>query len=243
MSATHTEAEEEESSMSMSIFFILFVLGQYDMTIKNQFCLLGFNRMLYGNCMSLHAVIFFVLSVLALCILVVHLLIKTDFHYLPESVAVIFVGKYCVCHYNIIAHGMNTIAQYVAVSSYLSDSLFGRNSSCMHACSHSISGLFVGLVVKLLALAKIANWQAEEHFPPTMFFLILLPPIIFESGYNLHKVCTKGFVGSALKWRFIYQLKSVTCLLESAMFYFREISFKILAQFYCLLFLALSYRL
>ena len=68
----------------------------------------------------------------------------------------------------------------------------------MHACSHSISGLFVGLVVKLLALAKIANWQAEEHFPPTMFFLILLPPIIFESGYNLHKVCTKGFVGSAL---------------------------------------------
>ena len=29
----------------------------------------------------------------ALCILLIHLLLKTKFHYLPESVAVVFLGK------------------------------------------------------------------------------------------------------------------------------------------------------
>ena len=51
-----------------------------------------------------------------------------------------------------------------------------------------LTGCFIGLIVKLLAVSGIANWQAEEHFHPTTFFLIFLPPIIFESGYNLHKV-------------------------------------------------------
>jgi len=35
--------------------------------------------------------------------------------------------------------------------------------------------------------------QKEEHFNPTAFFLILLPPIIFESGYSLHKVRSQIF--------------------------------------------------
>lgn len=31
-------------------------------------------------------------------------------------------------------------------------------------------------------------FQSEETFSPTIFFIVILPPIIFESGYNLHKV-------------------------------------------------------
>jgi len=39
-----------------------------------------------------------------------------------------------------------------------------------------------------LKLCFIFVLQEEEMFRPNMFFLLLLPPIIFESGYSLHKV-------------------------------------------------------
>ena len=45
-------------------------------------------------------------------------------------------------------------------------------------------GAVVGLVMKVLPTEDI---KKVESFSPTMFFLVLLPPIIFESGYNLHK--------------------------------------------------------
>uniref|UniRef100_A0A3Q2Y7S7 Sodium/hydrogen exchanger n=1 Tax=Hippocampus comes TaxID=109280 RepID=A0A3Q2Y7S7_HIPCM len=79
--------------------------------------------------------IFFSLLVIGICIILVHLLIKFKLHFLPESVAVVSLGdvKYC-------------------------------------------------LTFPLFAFQK-----EEEMFRPNMFFLLLLPPIIFESGYSLHK--------------------------------------------------------
>ncbi|KAM8946399.1 sodium/hydrogen exchanger 8 [Pelodytes ibericus] len=83
--------------------------------------------------------IFFSLLVLAICIVLVHLLIKYRLHFLPESVAVVSLG------------------------------------------------ILMGAVIKIIESQKLANWKEEEMFRPNMFFLLLLPPIIFESGYSLHK--------------------------------------------------------
>ncbi|XP_024998027.1 sodium/hydrogen exchanger 8 isoform X4 [Gallus gallus] len=83
--------------------------------------------------------IFFSLLVLAICIILVHLLIKYRLHFLPESVAVVSLG------------------------------------------------IIMGAFIKIIEAQKLANWKEEEMFRPNMFFLLLLPPIIFESGYSLHK--------------------------------------------------------
>lgn len=100
-----------------------------------------------------------ILFILSLSIIVIHLLIRAEFHYLPESVAVIFLGS------------------------------------------------IIGFCFQVMSHWNISDWTNEEAFSPTMFFFILLPPIIFESGYCMHKgnffenigsICVFAIFGTAI---------------------------------------------
>jgi len=103
--------------------------------------------------------IFFIICVLFFSIILVYLLIKFHFHYLPESIGIVFLGA------------------------------------------------IIGGIFQILNYLELADFQEEEMLSPTIFFLVMLPPIIFESGYSLHKgnffanigsICTYAVFGTAI---------------------------------------------
>ena len=91
--------------------------------------------------------IFLLLFLLIICVLIIHLLIRKRFNYIPESVAIIYIGG-----------------------------LFGLVLKFYNQWSNQSQDSSTSIVQ-----------TASPLLNSNLFFMLFLPPIIFEQGYHLHK--------------------------------------------------------
>ncbi|OZC12860.1 endosomal/prevacuolar sodium/hydrogen exchanger domain protein [Onchocerca flexuosa] len=59
--------------------------------------------------------------------------------------------------------------------------------SKLYFIPESLAIVILGAVIGLILSYSKRDWTEVETFSSNIFFLVLLPPIIFENGYNLHK--------------------------------------------------------
>lgn len=66
-----------------------------------------------------------------------------------------------------------------------------------------ILGCLIAVIIKYVVAnlgVNVEKWESIESFHPDLFFLVLLPPIIFESGYTLQKGDFFSNIGAILTY-------------------------------------------
>ena len=98
-----------------------------------------------------------------------------------QKAFILFVLAICIlCVHYLIAKKLHHVPESVSVV------FIGKCNSAIPPLRPN-SGAIVGFIGKILNQNGQASYIQEEMLSPQAFFVVLLPPIIFEAGYSLHK--------------------------------------------------------